>query len=267
VGGGSTLESVIRYAYSGGKLSHIRVSGGSDSTAYVLSHDVNYSGNDMVSLTIDSSVGEPKGIPASFIDFVWSGGNIISFGILLGTDTIEISVTYDDKNNVFKHLVNKEGAIHVIMAASANNILKFTLVNDENIPGIGSFPAGTVIMDNTFTDTNADGNVETRAEAQSLFAENPKTTQFIYDCSSGILSPAPATSIGVYPNPATEFIRLDNESFRGTVRIFDAAGKVVINRVLNDGVSSLDVRTLTPGVYYVEMTDNDKVFKGNFLKE
>ncbi len=268
-GGGDTVRMIITYTYSAGKISRIDVVGDTaTANAWSISHDVTYDGNGHIQNIIldqNSVTGSPKGIPASFTDITWSNGNISSLNLVLGPDTIELAVTETDtKKSVYKHTINQEGASYLFLAASTNNIKKVALVNDETING-DNIPAGTLAVNDDFTYNTAD-EVETRIEGQSLFSDNPVTTKFMYDCTVGIHTPVQATAINVYPNPATEFISLENSSFSGVVKVYDMAGKVVMNQNMTTAASTLDVRSLKAGVYYVEMTNNSKTFKGKFLK-
>ncbi len=260
------VVSQIFYTYTGGKISQVEVVGDTATAQpWSMTHSVHYNGSDLQSILFEDSTGNPKGgFAASFIDFTWANGNITGFSLLLGSDTIEIVTTMDDKNNIFKKILNREGATYLFQAASANNILTATLVHDEVIMG-GNFNAGTALLDNDYT-YNSNNDVETMTQNPTPFNQHLRTTQFIYDCSSGIMTPAPATAISIYPNPTTDYIRLENESFRGTVKVFDITGKAVLTENISTTLSSLDVRTLKPGVYYVEMTNNNQVFKGKFLK-
>ena len=67
-------------------------------------------------------------------------------------------------------------------------------------------------------------------------------------------------SISVYPNPATDFIRIDNGGNAiGTVRLVDMSGRTVGEYDFKaENTATIDVSTLEKGVYFL-ITDNGKL--------
>ena len=60
-----------------------------------------------------------------------------------------------------------------------------------------------------------------------------------------------AMNVAVYPNPATDYIMVNAQSFT-TVEIFDMTGRCVLTSVEN----KIDVRSLETGVYFVRVNGN-----------
>ncbi|MBR0078543.1 MAG: T9SS type A sorting domain-containing protein [Bacteroidales bacterium] len=76
------------------------------------------------------------------------------------------------------------------------------------------------------------------------------------------------TGIQVYPNPATTTLTvvLPEHHTVGFYRIFDAFGKMVDSRRTSE--NSLNISGLTPGLYILQLTDNEgKTFTQKFVKE
>lgn len=70
-------------------------------------------------------------------------------------------------------------------------------------------------------------------------------------------------SLGVFPNPARDFITVQIERGQGTmpVRVFDVNGKTMLEAQLNfnDGQSRLNVASLAPGSYFISvLNDSDR---------
>lgn len=263
--GTPVLERTIQYTYTNGKISRVTDSG-SNGVAWSISHDISYSGNDISSIIVDASsvTGSPEGFTGSFIDFVWQNGNVSTVTLIVGTDTVETTFTSDNKNNIYKKTLNTDGAPGIFQTVMTNNILSVETVNPETIMG-NSFPAGTALLDNNYT-YDSNNNVETFTRNPALFnGDNAETTQYTYDCSVGIRNPDAVAALRFYPNPAQDFISIENGSFQGTVKIFDFAGKEILRQEITQTTSLLDVRTLANGMYYIETNTNGKFFKGKVL--
>ncbi|MBL8001601.1 MAG: VCBS repeat-containing protein [Flavobacteriales bacterium] len=86
------------------------------------------------------------------------------------------------------------------------------------------------------------------------------------DLATGIAS-VPGLSLGVFPNPATEVLRLNGTSeVNGrTARVIDIAGQVVlVDRITN---GTLDIAGLKPGAYVLEVMSADGMQQVKFMKE
>lgn len=66
------------------------------------------------------------------------------------------------------------------------------------------------------------------------------------------ISEAEIGNLLVYPNPTSEYIRLDT-SRPTTLSIFDAAGKCLLRQKVNVGQTTIDFRSYPSGIYYIQM--------------
>ncbi|MDZ4847338.1 MAG: T9SS type A sorting domain-containing protein [Chitinophagales bacterium] len=261
--GASTIIKTITYTRTSGKISRVDATGDNGS-AWSISHDIAYDGNGNIQqIVVDTTsiTGSPEVFDASFLDIVWANGNISTLSILLGSDTIELTATTDNKNNIFKKILNTEAATYLFQAASLNNLVTVELVNDES--AIGQ-TAGTKIVDRIFT-YNTDNDVEIMEEKSTPLNQSAKTTQYIYDCNVGIRTPQAATAISLYPNPAQNVISIENGNFKGVVKIFDITGKQLFGNTIDGETTMLDISILGSGMYSLEMVDGGKIFRGKFL--
>jgi len=64
-------------------------------------------------------------------------------------------------------------------------------------------------------------------------------------------------SINIYPNPATDFVYID-ETKNCNVEIIDLAGVLVLNTKINS--NKINVSTLSNGIYILKVTNNKSVF-------
>lgn len=59
-------------------------------------------------------------------------------------------------------------------------------------------------------------------------------------------------AMAVYPNPASNFIKISGYSDEGYIRIFSSTGKEVVAALLQDEESNIDVSNLKPGLYIIK---------------
>lgn len=66
-------------------------------------------------------------------------------------------------------------------------------------------------------------------------------------------------TINVYPNPSSDFINIQNVN--SPFSIVDINGKTVLNGVLNPENSSINLKDLEPGLYFINILNSNQVFK------
>ena len=57
----------------------------------------------------------------------------------------------------------------------------------------------------------------------------------------------------IYPNPATEFITIENVAVSSTVQIYDMTGRMILNEIVTSSQIQLDINTLDQGNYIVRI--------------
>lgn len=78
------------------------------------------------------------------------------------------------------------------------------------------------------------------------------------------------SSVGIYPNPATESINIicGDNSVGSAIEILDVNGKVVKTATVLSGNSSIiNTSDLAPGVYFVRVNKGSVVLTGKFIRE
>jgi hypothetical protein len=58
---------------------------------------------------------------------------------------------------------------------------------------------------------------------------------------------------GIFPNPASNEIRISNKNGKGEFRIYDIQGKIMLTETLTEPNQNIDIRSLKPGVYIWKM--------------
>lgn len=242
---------------------------GQDSTGanvWTMSHDVSYSGGHISSIVLDTSslTGNPDGFTGSFTNMMWQNGNVTSLTLTVGTDMLDLTVNYDNKNNIRKKLLNTDGASGIFQAQNANNLLTVETSAPGTLMG-NSVATGTKLLENQYT-YNSNNDVVTVHELPALLDNTDRTTKYLYDCMTSIKPSATVKVVDIYPNPANEYISVENGYFSGTVSIFNLQGKEVRKMVIDEQLSELDVSGLLPGMYYIEIKDGQHLYGGKILK-
>lgn len=85
--------------------------------------------------------------------------------------------------------------------------------------------------------------------------------------------PSVATSysqLSIYPNPAKDIINIhdDGEIKIAEYQVFDYSGRLMMKGINRTGIDnlSLDVSTLSGGIYLIMIRDNDQINSGKFIK-
>jgi hypothetical protein len=83
----------------------------------------------------------------------------------------------------------------------------------------------------------------------------------------GINESAAKTNIEIYPNPCTEFvtIKIENNLLQKSFSIYDQLGRLILNDKLTAASTSINVRSLPAGIYFIkldgERTQGYKIIK------
>ncbi|MBK7525168.1 MAG: T9SS type A sorting domain-containing protein [Saprospiraceae bacterium] len=80
------------------------------------------------------------------------------------------------------------------------------------------------------------------------------------------------TGVTMYPNPTSQILNLEiNEvSFldeNGELQVFDAIGQLIFaKKVIGSGIETIDMGSMTNGVYHVVFTQGDQIFREKIVK-
>lgn len=65
----------------------------------------------------------------------------------------------------------------------------------------------------------------------------------------------------VYPNPSNSNLFINNSTYPIKVEVLDLSSKKLLNQIITNEHSTININTLKPGAYLLKITDND----GNFI--
>ncbi|GIV34985.1 MAG: hypothetical protein KatS3mg031_2520 [Chitinophagales bacterium] len=267
-GGTWVLWRTTVFTYSAGKLSRIQASG-TNSGTWTMAHDILYDGSgQMQSIVIDQSTtsGNIDGFPGSFIDMVWQNGNVTQLKMVIGSDTIPVGGSFDNKPNVLAKRVPVDGAPDILQRGFANNLIELVTLAPASLMGV-PLPANTKLIDREYT-YNTDNNVETFTEKPSVFEENSRTTQYFWNCITGMRN-LQNTAVQLFPNPAVSSLHISaplTNEMPMHILIRDLAGKGMMQLQVPYG-TAVDVSRLQAGIYFIEISAGNFNGRSRFIKQ
>ncbi len=99
------------------------------------------------------------------------------------------------------------------------------------------------------------------AEVSDVYKLSVKNSSSVTDLTAG--------TVRIYPNPANNKLHISilNYSQKGEIVIYDIAGKRMLNSELSSSTQTVDISSLTKGIYIIEIKFRKGVFKQRIIKE
>ncbi len=179
---------------------------------------------------------------------------------------------------------NKAGG-YAKWALTHNSLLIVTFDEDDVKYNNHIYTAiyGQKVIKGKYADTVTHYNVLRTLEAMygltphvGNYDSTQKAIRYCWDTSSivtGIFNADPGNSIiSLYPNPANSILYLqtiNNSLARASARVYvsDLSGKIILNQEINSQETSIDISTLSSGIYLIRYQDDERVWNGKFVKE
>jgi hypothetical protein len=134
-----------------------------------------------------------------------------------------------------------------------------------------SFTDGTVVNIEAIADTDWvfdswSGEFVSTNPIQTITMDANKTltAAFSFDVSNQLFE---TTEISVYPNPTTDFLYFENINANSEYVVYDITGKAVISNISESSIEILDVKRLNPGIYFIQMTNDENRTNIKFIKQ
>jgi thiol-disulfide isomerase/thioredoxin len=124
--------------------------------------------------------------------------------------------------------------------------------------GISAFPTYILIKPDHSIVEGDMWPINSAADFDTYFAAHALTHK---SCLTGIKEEAYTNSIFLYPNPASDHLKVEtsNNIKVSTVKVFDVLGKNIISLKLNDvETAELNVAELERGIYFMEIVTSDE---------
>ncbi len=99
---------------------------------------------------------------------------------------------------------------------------------------------------------------------------NTNTTSIIVAACVGIKEYTNSNGFSIYPNPANDFFVVRSQSKLGalTLKVMDAAGKLVIDKTINNSTEQVDISKLAKGIYFIEVKESSEtIYRAKIVKQ
>ena len=139
-------------------------------------------------------------------------------------------------------------------------------------PASGNFPGGSSAC-MQITGTTATAGTYSVAASFSVNTSIQPTTQTLtwfltIDAATGIQSFNKSSNVFISPNPATNELTVASASHIGKIQVIDALGKTVLSHDANyTSQTTINISSLSKGVYFLQINDGTNVSTKKFIKD
>ena len=71
----------------------------------------------------------------------------------------------------------------------------------------------------------------------------------------------------MFPNPTNGTFSIETEITKGNYQIYDITGKILLQGTVPAPKFTLDISTLSSGVYFISVSDGERQVNGKVVKE
>ena len=104
----------------------------------------------------------------------------------------------------------------------------------------------------------------TNAETEGTISQGVQQPYEIFDIGNNMDEYGISLELSVYPNPAGNYLMLkviNIKSGKLTYQLFDSDGKLLENKEIVDVETTIQMYELSPAIYFLKVSDNDKEVK------
>lgn len=73
--------------------------------------------------------------------------------------------------------------------------------------------------------------------------------------------------LNIYPNPPTDILTIETVTTKGIYQLFDITGKTLLHGTISTEKFTLDISSLSSGVYFISVTDGERHVNGKLVKQ
>lgn len=189
---------------------------------------------------------------------------------ITGQDTVYNNIPYDSIVVTIKNTGNTgfsgEADILIRGGRGITDTLFTDSVNGTQLAPNDSttkFPPSYLFSSNYYLD--GDNIVVVWPQARFGAATSDSTYLHVYFITIQSIAELKGRELIISPNPGTDFIRLGISEINQIeyVRIFNLSGGIVYSS--KDANEAIQVRTWTPGIYFIELQSKSGIYKGRLL--
>lgn len=107
---------------------------------------------------------------------------------------------------------------------------------------------------------------------EEIIVSSQRLSQYYYSphVGSGLTNPPGNNQLSIWPNPATDFIRIklpENSDFPAVLYLYDSLGKLVVRKEVTGEEETLSLKFIPEGVYLLQVTSGKKSESIKFIKQ
>lgn len=220
------------------------------------------------------------------------------YGVLIASGELPVFISGASsapRNFLFNSLVNTAMMSQYVMNNNVNirtvysgiSLRMFSVAKDNNMLYSMSdlrtdVNATTLVCDSTLQLNNPNESISITPKALAGKSVDPtetnvttvdsyKTYTWVNTCNTRYGQPGsdPLHDPFFYPNPANDVLYVSHLEGVSHIRIYDAEGRMLINRVVEQGTSvvDIDLSSFAPGLYLFETEQNGQVNRSKLIKQ
>lgn len=146
------------------------------------------------------------------------------------------------------------------MVYGENNANYFTILSTsmtlgvyegENAELVKDFDFLIVLFYSEYKDGNYYIDISEDNTGRHLTISNPSGKKIIYNAPSLIAKDISKSKISIYPNPATEYVILENLKLNSHIQLYDNTGKLLETIFNNKNKQEIILKNFSPGIYHL----------------
>lgn len=125
-----------------------------------------------------------------------------------------------------------------------------------------------VLPPNYYYNTMIISAINYKWSSSNMMWENSELHHYYYSMDATSLEEIQKPSCSIYPNPSSDFIRIDlkNTSLTFDLKLYDVSGKmIVLYRLKNNQL--IDIRSMGKGVYFYKIETDKEIYVGKIVKQ
>lgn len=156
------------------------------------------------------------------------------------------------QNSVWKH---KEDNKLLILFANASMTDNHNVIFDVDFSAYGLYSPLT-IQEITSTNDGALQNINTNYSHNSSLQARDVVGYIISGAPTETVETPNQNAIGVYPNPAKNFLKIDGKELINSIRIVNMNGVVLKHKILTINENSISLENIPNGLYLIQVNSN-----------
>jgi hypothetical protein len=199
--------------------------------------------------------------------------NAVSGGNFNGSVTITALMDISFTSFVLRSVVVEDTIIYGT-APGLNGETNFYQVMRKMLPDADGISLLPMLKNQTYT-YNFSWAIETPCAASQLrtvaFIQDENTTkvwqsEITNSSITGIRELAANNILHIYPNPANDKLSIESLQ-KATIEILNIQGQIILQQLIQQGKTYIDISGLAKGVYILRLSNNDKTEVTRIIKE